>query len=87
MYCVTGGLLRVVTRGDAGSADVTTDFIRRGDIFHGPLLSEDCYQAAFTLIAALPSSVYLVPVAAVRELCAKHPEMALGLVDLTLRNV
>ena len=86
MYCVTGGLLRVVARGNAGNADVTTDFIRRGDIFHGPLLSEDRYQAASTLIAALPSSVYLVPVAAVRELCAKHPEMALGLVDLTLRR-
>lgn len=86
MYCVTGGLLRVVARGNAGNADVTTDFIRRGDIFHGPLLTEDRYQAASTLIAALPSSVYLVPVAAVRELCAKHPEMALGLVDLTLRR-
>ncbi|MGF6346844.1 Crp/Fnr family transcriptional regulator [Variovorax sp. W2I14] len=86
MYCITGGLLRVVARGNVGSADITTDFIRRGDIFHGPLLSEDNYQAAPTLIAALPSSVYLVPVAAVRELCAKHPEMALGLVDLTLRR-
>ena len=86
MYCITGGLLRVVACGNAGNAGVTTDFIRGGDIFHGPLLSEERYQAASTLIAALPSSVYLVPVAAVRELCAKHPEMALGLVDLTLRR-
>jgi len=87
MYCVTGGLLRVVARGRAGNADVTTDFIRRGDLFHGPVLSDDRYQAVSALVAALPSSVYLVPVAAVRELCSKHPEMALGLVDLTLKRM
>ena len=84
MYCVTGGLLRVVAPVKGSNADVTTDFIRRGDLFHGPLLSGDRYQAASTLIAALPSSVYLVPVAAVRELCSTHPEMALGLVDLSM---
>ncbi|MDP9894861.1 CRP-like cAMP-binding protein [Variovorax boronicumulans] len=84
MYCVTSGLLRVVARCNASSADVTTDFIQGGDLFHGPLLSGDRYQAAAALIAALPSSVYLVPVAAVRELCSTHPEMALGLVDLSM---
>lgn len=87
MYCVTGGLLRVVARGNFNNADVTTDLIRRGDIFHGPFLSVDRYQAVSTLIAALPSSVYLVPVAAVRELCSKHPEIALGLVDLSMQRM
>ncbi|MDP9996483.1 CRP-like cAMP-binding protein [Variovorax boronicumulans] len=87
MYWVAGGLLRVVARGSGSNADVTTDFIRRGDLFHGPLLSVDRYQAVATLIAALPSSVYLIPVAAVRELCATHPEMALGLVDLSMERM
>ena len=87
MYCVTGGLLRVVARCNASSADVTTDFIRVGDLFNGPLLSDGHYQAVSSLVAALPSSVYLVPVAVVRALCSKHPEMAMGLVDLTMKRM
>jgi CRP-like cAMP-binding protein len=87
IYCVTSGLLRVVAHGSTNSTDVTTDFIRRGDFFHGPSLSEDRYQAVPTLIAALPSSAYLVPVAAVRELCSKHPEVALGLLELAMQRM
>jgi CRP/FNR family cyclic AMP-dependent transcriptional regulator len=87
IYCVTSGLLRVVVHGSGNSGDVTTDFIRRGDFFHGPSLSEDRYQAVPTLIAALPSSVYLVPVSAVRELCSKHPEVALGLLELAMQRM
>lgn len=85
VYCVASGLLRVVGHGSNG--DVTTDFIRRGDFFHGPSLSEDRYQAVPTLIAALPSSVCLVPVTAVRELCSKHPEVALGLLELAMQRM
>ena len=87
IYCVTSGLLRVVAHGSANNGDVTTDFIRRGDFFHGPSLGEDRYQAVPTLIAALPSSVYLVPVAAVRELSSKHPEVALGLLELAMQRM
>lgn len=87
MYWVTGGLLRVVARGSGNNADVTTDFIRQGDLFHGPLLSVDRCRAVSTLIAVLPSSVYFVPVAAVRVLCSKHPKMALGLVDLSSQRM
>ena len=57
IYCVATGLLRAVDR------DVTTDFIRRGDFFLGPSLGENSYQATSTLVAALPSSVYHLPVA------------------------
>ena len=87
IYCVTSGLLRVVVHGSANSGDVTTDFIRRWDFFHGPSLGEDRYQAVPTLIAALPSSAYLVPVSAVRELCSKHPEVALGLLELAMQRM
>ncbi|WP_285409987.1 Crp/Fnr family transcriptional regulator [Variovorax sp. efr-133-TYG-130] len=86
-YWVTGGLLRVVARCSAGSGDVTTDFIRGGDLFYGPLLSDGSYQAVSSLVAALPSSVYIVPVAAVRALCSKNPEMAMALIDLTTKRM
>jgi CRP-like cAMP-binding protein len=87
IYCVTSGLLRVVVHGGGNNGDVTTDFIRRWDFFHGPSLGEDRYQAVPTLIAALPSSVYLVPVAAMRGLCAKHPDVALGLLELAMQRL
>jgi len=87
IYCVTSGLLRVVVRGSTSSDHVTTDFIRRGDFFHGPSLNQDRYRAVPTLIAALPSSVYLVPVSAVRELFAKNPDVALGLLELAMKRM
>jgi CRP/FNR family cyclic AMP-dependent transcriptional regulator len=86
VYCVASGLLRVVVHGSA-SSDVTTDFIRQDDFFLSPSFSEDRYQAVPTLIAALPSSVYLVPVSAVRKLCAAHPEVSLGLLELAMKRM
>ncbi len=87
IYCVASGLLRVVARGRDDTADITTDFIRQDDFFLGPSLSQDRYQATQTLVAALPSSVYLVPVAALRALCAKRPEVALGLLGLSMKRM
>lgn len=87
IYCVTSGLLRVVVHGSGNGGDVTTDFIRRWDFFHGPSLGEDRYQSVSTLIAALPSSVYLVPVSALRELCSRHPEVTLGLLELAMQRM
>ncbi|WP_395317213.1 Crp/Fnr family transcriptional regulator [Variovorax sp. UC74_104] len=89
IYCVASGLLRVVLhgKGSAQDTDVTTDFIRRDDFFMGPSLAQDGYQATQTLIAALPSAVYLVPVAAMRRLCAAHPEVAIGLLGLAMKRM
>ena len=81
IYCVATGLLRAVDR------DVTTDFIRRGDFFLGPSLGENSYQATSTLVAALPSSVYHLPVAAVRRLCALYPEVTMGLLEIAMKRV
>ena len=86
-YCVASGLLRVVAHGRAGSGDVTTEFIRRDDFFLGASFTEDRYQAAQTLIAALPSSVYLIPISAIRKLCERHPQVALALLDIAMKRV
>ena len=87
IYCVASGLLRVVTPGRSDSAEVTTDFIRRDEFFFGASFSEDRYQATQTLIAALPSSVYLVPVSAIRRLCALHPRVTLELIRFSMSRV
>ncbi|MBT2336336.1 Crp/Fnr family transcriptional regulator [Variovorax paradoxus] len=88
IYCVASGLVRVVFPGrDNNSGDVTTDFIRQDDFFLSPSFDEDNYQATQTLIAALPSSVYLVPIAAMRKLCAVYPEVALGLLGLAMKRM
>ncbi len=89
VYCVASGLLRVVAHGKGSPqpSDVTTDFIRQDDFFLGPSLSEDNYQAPQTLVAALPSAVYLVPVAEIRRLCASYPEVAIGLLGLAMKRM
>ncbi|MFM9926880.1 Crp/Fnr family transcriptional regulator [Variovorax sp. H27-G14] len=89
VYCVASGLLRVVAHGKGSPqpSDVTTDFIRQDDFFLGPSLSEDNYQATQTLVAALPSAVYLVPVAEIRRLCASYPEVAIGLLGLAMKRM
>ena len=84
IYCVASGLLRAVTPGRNDGMEVTTDFIRRNEFFLGPSLSEDRYKATQTLIAALPSSVYLVPVSAIRKLCALYPVLTMGLIEHTM---
>ncbi|MES2249650.1 MAG: Crp/Fnr family transcriptional regulator [Pseudomonadota bacterium] len=84
-YCVASGLLRVVGHGSSG--DVTTDFIRQDDFFLGSSFEEDQYQAAQTLIAALPSSVYFIPVASMRSLCELHPEVAMKLLSIAMKRM
>jgi len=87
-YCVASGLLRVVAHGrGSSSGDVTTDFIRKDDFFLGASFNEDRYQAGQTLVAALPSSVYLIPVSAMRRLCALHPEVVLTLLSLAMKRM
>jgi CRP/FNR family cyclic AMP-dependent transcriptional regulator len=87
LYCVGSGLLRVVAHGRGTGADVTTEFIRRDDFFLGSSFTEDRHQATETLIAALPSSVYLIPIVAMRKLCERHPQVTLALLDLALKRV
>jgi CRP/FNR family cyclic AMP-dependent transcriptional regulator len=89
VYCVASGLLRVVEHGSgrAQPIDVTTDFIRQDEFFIGPSLAEDTYQARQTLVAALPASVHLIPIAALRNLCGAYPEVAIGLLELAIQRM
>ncbi|MDQ0571152.1 CRP/FNR family cyclic AMP-dependent transcriptional regulator [Variovorax paradoxus] len=87
IYCVASGLLRVVAHGSSSGGDVTTDFIRQDDFFLGPSFGEDRYRVAHTLIAALPSSVYLIPVSEMRRLCASHPEITLKLLAIAMERM
>ncbi|MDM0010509.1 Crp/Fnr family transcriptional regulator [Variovorax sp. J22G73] len=89
IYCVSSGLLRVVGHGGgrAQPIDVTTDFIRQDEFFIGPSLAEDTVQSRQTLVAALPSSVHLIPIAAFRRLCELYPDVATGLLDLAIKRM
>jgi len=83
-YCVESGLVRVVVQGRDGAQDetgVTTDFIRRHDLYLGGSLSEPQYLAAHRLVAVLPCTIYLVPVAVMRLLCERHHDIALELLE------
>ena len=87
VYFVASGLLRVVVGGNGGSAGVTTDFVRPRDLFLSPTLDEARYQSMANLVAALPSSVYLIPASALHDICARHPSVALELLELTVKRM
>ncbi len=87
VYCVASGLLRVVARGRTPGADFTSEFIRADDFFLDLGLPEDRYRSTQALVAALPSSVHLVSAAALRELCARRPEIALRLLGLVAKRL
>lgn len=87
LYCVASGLLRVVIHGRSSSGDVVTDFIRQDEFFLGPSLSESRYRARQTLVAAQPSSVYLVPVSVMRVLCEQRPEVAVKLLGAAIKRM
>ena len=88
VYCVASGLLRVVVHGsDSGSEGVTTDFVSKDDFFFGTSIKQDSFVAQSTLIAALPSSVYLIPVSVLRRTCTLFPQVAVGLVESALKRI
>lgn len=88
VYCVGTGLLRVVVHGsDSDSEGVTTDFVSKDDFFFSPSLKEDSYVAQATLIAALPSSVYLIPIGVLRRLCSLYPQVAVGLLEFAVKRI
>ncbi|MDQ0589454.1 Crp/Fnr family transcriptional regulator [Variovorax paradoxus] len=86
IYCVATGLLRVVVQGSEDSGDVTTDFIRQDDFFLNSALIEERYQAGATLVAALPTSLYLVPTVEFRSLCDRYPAVTMGLLDVVMKR-
>jgi len=87
IYCVASGLLRVAALNERHVSEMTTELIGPNDLFFDLSIREDSYRSKQTLIAALPSSVYLVPIAEIRALCARHPEIALGLLGLAMKRM
>lgn len=82
VYCVGSGLVRAAIAGASENEQVTTDFFRQDELFLGGSLQADSYQAGVTLIAALPSSVYLIPAVHLHSLCLRYPAIAVQLVEL-----
>lgn len=87
VYLVASGLLRVVEVGGVYKDKVTTDFIRGGDIYLGSALDADSFMATSTLVAALPSIVYLIPISVVREVCLKSPDFSIKLLQLVMKRI
>ena len=87
VFCVGNGLLRAVTPGRIIREDVTTEFIRQNDFVYAAPFSEDRYVSAQTVVAALSSTVYSVPIAIMRDLCTTHPGVAVGLLGLAIKRM
>lgn len=86
IFCVATGLLRVVMQGSEDSGDVTTDFVRQDDIFLSSGVIGGRYQAGATLIAALPTSLYLIPAADFQALCQRHPSVTMKLLEIMTKR-
>lgn len=85
-YCVAAGLLRIVSAGST-DADLTTGFLKPDEIYVGSnLASGNSEPSDVRLVAALPTSVYLVPRTHLRKLCEQYPIVGLRLIDVTLEK-
>jgi CRP/FNR family transcriptional regulator, cyclic AMP receptor protein len=87
IYCVATGLLRVSAPGRDANAEFTSEFIRPDDFFFDLTIREDSYRSTQALVATLPSSVYLVPIAVMRALCVRHPGVAMALLGLAMKRM
>lgn len=86
VFCVTSGLLRTVVKGVNSEAEITTDFIKRGEFFlAGALLDMPC-KAKASLVAALPTTVCLIPAYALAKIGARFPSVAMGLLAFALKK-
>ena len=72
--CVGSGLLRLEVQGSDG-AGVTTEFLRQHEIFWEYSERRFFYQSSVTLVAALPTHVFLVPLEALNRLVERHPSV------------
>lgn len=85
-FCVAAGLLRIVSEGST-DADLTTGFLKPDEIYVGRKLTNGNTELSdVRLVAALPSSVYLVPRSHLRKLCEQYPIVGLRLLDVTLEK-
>ncbi|MDP9895032.1 CRP-like cAMP-binding protein [Variovorax boronicumulans] len=66
---------------------MTTDFVSKDEFFFNPSLNAESYIAQATLIAALPSSIYLIPIGVLHRLCTLYPQVAVGLLELAAKRI
>ena len=86
LYCVGDGLLRVVVADTHGHEDVTTDFIKRDEVYLASAFEESRTRSGTSLVAALPSSVQIVPWREFHRLCGRYPEVLFGLLRLEAKR-
>lgn len=86
VYCVADGLLRVTVSGGGSGEDITSDFIKRDEFFLSSAFNEPEYRGGTSLVAALPSSVYVVPWEAMQRLCSKYPDVMMGLLKAGIKR-
>lgn len=86
LYCVGSGLLRVVVPGP-NDATVTTNFLSPDDLHLGAPLDGPKQPSDLSLIAALPSSVYVMPLWTLRRLCESYPSVPLVLMQMQCRQM
>jgi CRP/FNR family cyclic AMP-dependent transcriptional regulator len=87
IYCVATGLLRVALHSQGNSDEVTTDFIRPDEFFLPPSFREDAFESPATVIAALPSVVYAIPLKSIRALCARYAVVSIGLLEMESKRI
>lgn len=87
IYCVANGLLRIVVACDDPEAEeVTTDFVKRDELYLVSAFDEMQRHARTSLVAALPSAVHVVPWSVLSGVFRKHPEVLLGLFELAVEQ-
>lgn len=82
-YYVADGLLQIVAQGANGSRpfSVTTEFLKRGDFFLNSSFHDLGNEVMQTLVAVLPTAVWLLDASELRNLCNSHPKVVLGMLE------
>lgn len=84
---MANGLLRIaVARDSPETEEVTTDFVKRDELYLVSAFDAMQRHSRTSLVAALPSTVYVVPWSAFSGVFKRHPEVLLGLFELAVEQ-
>lgn len=85
LYCVGSGLLRAEVHAPNGT--VTTDLLGPDDLYLGAPLDGPPQVSTVSLVATLPSSVYVMPLWTLLRLCDSYPTVALTLMQIQCKQI
>lgn len=85
VFLVSNGKIRIDS-GDAGLPTATTGFLTSQEFFVEDV-TVDAYVMQNTLTAVLHSTVQLLPLSAMRELCLRYPSVLLNSMDLVSERI